>query len=126
MGRLGVNALTRPAPARVELAGLVTMARFGGVATSWNNLRERRIALFILSSVSRHTRWALFETAGPAAVAGSARAGRRVSGGPARAGPAGRRERREAFYVKCDVDTHGSAAAAPALLVIGVALSRAR
>ncbi len=122
LGRLGVNTLTRPGPTRTELAGLVTMARFGGVATSWNSLRERRIALFILSSLSRHTRWALFETAGPplwqeareqvsAFLTAFHAQGLLVGATPS-----------EAFYVKCDIDTRDSRAATSLTLVIGLAL----
>jgi hypothetical protein len=125
LGQLGVNALVRPVPARTELAGLVTMARFGGVSMSWNDLRQRRIALFILSSVSRHTRWAAFETAGAplwqevreqvGAFLAALQAQRLLAGGE-----------HEGFYVKCDTDTHivARAAGANLTLVIGVALSR--
>ena len=42
------------------------MARSGGVSTSWNSLRRRRVALFVVSSIARHTRWAAFEQPGPA------------------------------------------------------------
>lgn len=127
LAQLGVNALTRPAPGRVELAGLVTMARSGGVATSWNSLRRRRIALFVLSSVARHTRWAAFEGPGPAlwdevrAQVGDFLATLQARGLLAGAGA------REAFYVKCDVDTNAARAAAGAprlALVVGLALAR--
>lgn len=122
LGRLGVNALVRPVPARVELAGLVTMARFGGISTSWNDLRARRIALFIVSSISRHTRWAAFETAGPAlwrevhAQVGAFMTALHGRGLLAGADP------RETFYVKCDADTNG--APEGFAVVVGFALAR--
>ncbi len=127
LAHLGVNALLRAGPASaIELAGLVTMARGGGVATSWNSLRRRRIALFVLSSIGRHTHWAAFEPAGPAlwqevcdqvaAFLGALQARGLLA---AEAGG-------EAFYVKCDVDTHGGArSGGPRLvLVLGLALAR--
>jgi hypothetical protein len=123
LGCLGVNVLTRPAPARVELAGLVTMARFGGVTTSWNNLRQRRIALFILSSVERYTRWAAFEPTGTAlwrevhAQVTAFMTGLHARGLLTGASP------RDAFYVKCDADTQ-EAGASGFGLIIGFALAR--
>jgi hypothetical protein len=106
LGRLGVNALARRAPARVELAGLVTMARSGGVATSWNDLRQRRVFLFIVNSISRYTSWATYEPAGPGVwqeVRGQCSTF--LSALHARGLLAGANVR-EAFYVKCDADTH--------------------
>jgi hypothetical protein len=126
LGQLGVNALTRPVPGRVELAGLVTLARFGGVSMSWNNLRQRRIALFILSSVSRHTRWAAFEAAGlPLWHEVRSQVGAFLAALQARGLLAGAGEH-ESFYVKCDADTHVVARGRDAALtlVVGVALSR--
>lgn len=126
LGRLGVNGLTRPAPGRVEISGMVTMARFGGVSTSWNDLRERRIALFILNSISRHTRWACFET--PSEELWSElreQVGRFLRALQAENLLAAGDER-DAFYVKCDVDTLSGARARGASieLVFGVALAR--
>lgn len=128
LGRLGVNSLSRPAPGRVELTGLVTMARSGGISTSWNNLRQRRVFLFIADSIARHTRWAAFELSGPSLwreVRGQCEAflaALHAQGLLAGATP------REAFYVKCDADTHdatrGQEMAARLEAIIGVALAR--
>ncbi len=126
LSRLGVNALIRPAHARTELAGLVTLARSGGVATSWNSLHQRRVALFILSSISRHTRWGVFDEHAPAvwaeirAQTGAFLGALHAQGLLAGASP------REAFYVKCDLDTNGRQAggAAGLTLIVGVALTR--
>jgi hypothetical protein len=128
LAQLGVNALVRPAPGRVELAGLVTMARSGGVTTSWNDLRRRRIALFVLSSVARHTRWAAFEPPGPALWDEvHAQVTQFLAALHARGVLAGA-DAREAYYVKCDADTHAApapGAGAPRLvLVVGLALAR--
>lgn len=127
LANLGVNALLRAGPgAAIELTGLVTMARSGGVATSWNSLRRRRIALFVLSSVERYTRWAAFEAPSPAlwqelrAQVGAFLGALQSRGLFAAADGA------EAFYVKCDVDTNGAVrSAGPRLvLVLGLALAR--
>jgi hypothetical protein len=124
LSRLGVNALARTAPGRVEMAGLVTMARFSGPAACGNDVRSRRIALFILNSVTRYTHWAAFE-------APDARLWREVrlqvteflEGMRIRGLLAGTSDR-DAFYVKCDVDTHRHGAAG-LVLMVGFALTRA-
>jgi hypothetical protein len=123
LARLGVNTLSRSAPPRVELAGLVTMARSSGVLASWNDLRRRRIALFMLSSVAMYTRWAAFEA--PAAGLWrevQAQVSEFMTAMHRRgllAGPSPR----EAFYVKCDTDTHGTEPSG-LVLVVGFALAR--
>lgn len=126
LGRLGVNTLARPAPARVELAGLVTMARSGGVSAGWNDLRRRRSFLFITSSVTRYTRWAAWEPASPALWAEVTRQCAEFLARLQRRGVLAGEEPRAAFYVKCDADTHAGmpAHATGVALVIGVALAR--
>jgi hypothetical protein len=125
LGRLGVNALARPAPSRVELAALVTMARSLGVAVSWNDLVQRRVFLFVTGSIARHTRWAAFEGGGPATwqdvrsqcaeFLGALRARGLLAGSTPR----------EAYYVKCDADTNaGPAGGSRLTFVVGVALAR--
>lgn len=122
LARLGVNALLRPERSHNELRGLVTMARSGGIATSWNDLQLRRRFLFIAGSVARHTRWAAYEPSGQAVwreVSAQCTAFLRTLHGCSvlcGASP------REAFYVKCDADTH--AGTEGLVLVIGVALGR--
>ncbi len=129
LSRLGVNALSRPAPGRVELNGLVTMARSGGVSTSWNRLRQRRVFLFIADSIARHTRWATYEPPGAAlwrevrAQCDSFLAALHAQGLLCGA------TRREAFYVKCDADTHDGVARAQGAVaelqvIVGVAIAR--
>ncbi len=123
LARLGVNALVRPVPGRIELGGFVTLARSGGVATSWNDLRQRRVALFVMSSIARYTRWAAFQAPGPALweeVRGQVAAflaALHAQGLLAGASP------HEAGYVKCDVDTCGGRDGA-LVLIVGLALAR--
>jgi hypothetical protein len=97
---------------RVEMHGPVTLARFAGFANSWNDLRVRRTALFILGSIERYTRWAVFDERGPALWADvRAQVDEFLSAIHARGGLAGDRAR-AAFYVKCDADNndgHGPA-----------------
>ena len=128
LAHLGVNVLLRPAPAApIELAGLVTLARSGGVTASWNSLRRRRIALFVLGSVVRHTRWAIFEAPNAAlwqevrAQVGAFLGALQLRGLLAASGSG-----EGAFYVKCDLDTHSGANRMPGRLtmVLGLALGR--
>lgn len=128
LAQLGVNALLRgPPAAAIGLAGLVTLARSGAVTGSWNDLRRRRTALFVLGSVLRHTRWAAFEQPGPAlwqevrmqvdAFLRALQARGLLAADAAGAG---------AFYVKCDADTHAGSGTQPGrlVLVLGLALAR--
>ena len=48
------------------LATACTLAGPGAATAEWRSLARRRLALFILSSIERGTRWTLFETNGPA------------------------------------------------------------
>jgi phage tail sheath protein FI len=126
LNRLGVNVLVRPAPGRVALRGPVTLARSGGLSASWNDLRRRRTALFILSGIARHTRWSAFSVTG-AGICDELReqVGAFLAELHARGALAGSHPR-EAFFVKCDADTSGAGGtpAAAVTLVVGFALHR--
>jgi phage tail sheath protein FI len=64
--QLGINVLqavrsvSRVAPSARTLAGP------GSAASDWKYLSARRLALFIVDSIERGTRWVVFETNGPA------------------------------------------------------------
>jgi uncharacterized protein len=108
--RLGVNALAKPTPPKVQMYGPVTLARFGGIANSWNDLRVRRTALFILGSIERYTRWAVYEERDSTLWSEvRSQVDEFLTTLHERGGLAGDRTR-EAFYVKCDADNneHGS------------------
>lgn len=121
--RLGVNALARFSPSRVAMHGPVTLARFGGFANSWNDLRVRRTALFILGNIERYTRWAVFEKHGPALWADvRAQVVELLSAVHARGGLAGDRAQ-GAFYVKCDADNNGGSGSAGSRLDLSVGLA---
>jgi phage tail sheath protein FI len=121
--RLGVNAVARLNPPRVELHGPVTLARFGGVANSWNDLRVRRSALFILGSIARYTRWAAFEEADAALWAEvREQVEEFLTAVHQRGGLAGERTR-DAFYVKCDADNNTRSIGPGSRLEISVGLA---
>lgn len=68
LAQLGVNTLqpTRTHPAsRVQLSAC-TLAAGNSGAADWKYVSARRLALFIVSSIERSTRWVVFETNGPA------------------------------------------------------------
>lgn len=128
LAQLGVNALLRGAAAgSTRLARLVTLARSSATTGSWNGLRCRRIALFVLGSVMRHTRWAAFERPGPAlwhevrmqvdAFLHALQAQGLLAGDEAGAG---------AFYVKCDADTHAGIGQRAGWLALELGLALAR
>jgi hypothetical protein len=58
--RAGVNPVTAAAPGWVDVHGGVTSARAAGLSPEWGDLRQRRIALFVVSSIVQHCRWSLF------------------------------------------------------------------
>jgi phage tail sheath protein FI len=121
--RLGVNAIARPNPLRVELHGPVTLARFGGVTNSWNDLRVRRAALFILGSIARYTRWAVFEEADASLWAEvREQVEEFLAAVHQRGGLAGERTR-DAFYVKCDSDNNERSTGPASRLEIFVGLA---
>lgn len=59
--RAGINALCSTGPGHLVLTGLVTMNRGGGCEVEWDDLRLRRMILFIIESIARGTRWAAFQ-----------------------------------------------------------------
>ena len=61
LARNGVNALRDMGAGILELSGLVTYAHGEDVVAAWDNLRKRRIALFIAENIARATRWAAFQ-----------------------------------------------------------------
>jgi hypothetical protein len=63
--KAGVNALRQTDPGQLALSGLVTFIQGAGIDTDWECLRKRRSALFIIDSIARGTRWAIFESNGP-------------------------------------------------------------
>jgi len=62
----GINTLTSMRPAGGALAAACTLAGHGAATPEWRSLSRRRLALFIVNSIERGTRWPLFEANGPA------------------------------------------------------------
>ena len=61
LARSGVNALRDMGAGTLELSGLVTFAHGEDVVAAWDDLRKRRIALFVIGNIARATRWAAFQ-----------------------------------------------------------------
>lgn len=59
--RSGVNSLREMGGGILELRGLVTFAKHEDITVVWNDLRKRRIALYIIENIVRATRWAAFQ-----------------------------------------------------------------
>jgi hypothetical protein len=121
LGRLGVNVLMRVG-GRVELAGLVTMSRSAG-ASRWNALRQRRIALFVLGSLLRYTRWSAFEAGHPALWQDLRCQVQQFLETLQSCGLLAGDQPHEGSYVKCDADTQPSGQSAVGF-IIGLALER--
>lgn len=61
LARHGVNSLREMRAGILELNGLVTFAQGEDVIAAWDDLRKRRIALFVIDNIARATRWAAFQ-----------------------------------------------------------------
>ncbi|MFQ5634562.1 MAG: hypothetical protein ACE5G3_04425 [Gammaproteobacteria bacterium] len=59
LNRLGVNTLCER-PGYLRASGLVTLDGGSGMRGEWRDLALRRLALFIVGSIARGTRWAAF------------------------------------------------------------------
>jgi hypothetical protein len=57
--QFGVNVFIRAVGGNCALRGNVSFIGPNGVSRLWQRLDRRRLAFFILSSIERHTRWAL-------------------------------------------------------------------
>ncbi len=62
----GINVLSSVRPTPGAAFGARTMAGPGAACADWRLLANRRLALFVLNSIERGTRWMLFEPNGPA------------------------------------------------------------
>jgi uncharacterized protein len=124
--RHGVNVFTRAAGGGCVLRGDVTFAGHSASAHEWQSLTHRRLALYVLDSISRATRWLVFEQHDPVLWA---RVRRQVSmfllqlheyGAFAGVTPD------QSWFVKCDAETAVSDSAGEARLniVFGLALTR--
>ncbi len=66
LAQAGVNVLGSARPDRSHPLAWRTLTVEAGVKPHWRSLRERRFALFVMSSIERGTRWVVFERQGPA------------------------------------------------------------
>jgi len=66
LATLGVNALAAARTPAGERIAARTLAGPGASAPDWRQLGRRRLALLILTSIERGSRWTLFEPNGPA------------------------------------------------------------
>ena len=63
LARSGVNSVREMGAGILELRGMVTFAQGEDITAAWNDLRKRRIALYIIENIVRATRWAAFQDA---------------------------------------------------------------
>jgi uncharacterized protein len=128
LAALGVNTIQAVrSAARIGVSPRTLAAGTAGAA-DWQNLASRRLALFILNSVERGTRWVVHakphrEVAESAAAQVTAFFEQLYE-----AGAFGERSREESFFVICDsrVNSLQSAASGEFRLLIGFAAARRR
>ena len=106
LARSGINSLRQVGSGRLLLSGLVTLAKCGGLATEWNDLGKRRLALFIIDSIIRGTRWAAFNDNNENTWADVRRQVREFLQVLFEEGALAGSDPRRAFYVICDADTN--------------------
>lgn len=124
--RLGINVFCRGAGGSCVLRGDVTLAGSSASAHEWQSLTQRRLALHVLDSVSRATRWVVFEHNDPVLWA---RVRRQVSmflQALHEQGAFAGHTPEQSWFVKCDADTvvQDREGAAQLNILLGVALSR--
>jgi len=124
--RLGVNPVRRAGPGLLELTGLVTTAKAAGLPVELTDLRLRRTSLYVIGSLVRLTRWAVFHENRP----GVRRRLRAQIGDYLRAlhnvgALAGNRDT-DAYILKCDSDTNRRHAGHTGRVefIVGFALAR--
>jgi hypothetical protein len=127
---LGVNTLQAVrSAARIGLKAR-TLAAGTAASADWRYLSARRLALFIVNSVERGTRWVVFARAHSEVTELVASRVRAFFEHLHDAGAFGTRRMEESFYVICDQRVNSPGAAAPGAapgefqLVIGFAASR--
>jgi phage tail sheath protein FI len=65
LGQMGVNTLNAVRSITRARFSLRTLAGGSSGSSDWKYLGARRLALFIVTSIERGTRWVVFETSGP-------------------------------------------------------------
>ena len=122
----GINTLTSLRSAEGLLATACTLAGPGAATPEWRSLARRRLALFILNSIERGTRWMLFETNGPVLWARAASQLRGFFGSLEQEGAFADRPPGERWYVVCDerINRDGERARGVVNLLFGFASSR--
>jgi phage tail sheath protein FI len=65
LGQAGVNTLNAVRSSTRAPISLRTLAAGSSGSSDWKYLSARRLALFIVTSIERGTRWVVFETGGP-------------------------------------------------------------
>lgn len=122
--RSGLNVLRPGAPGFLAYAGDVTLARSAGSRREWRHLPVRQLALQVVGTVARGTRWSVLQPPVPAtwkAVVAQ------VSGYLATLAAEGALAAdggQPGWYVKCDQDLNRSPITGTTSLVIGLALQR--
>lgn len=106
--RAGINPVRQAGSGHLSMEGLVTLARGGGLAGELNDLRSRRLVLFVLGSIMRATRWAVFHADEPGMLPSLDRQIRGFLRALFEAGVLQGNQPFDAFYVKCDLLADGT------------------
>jgi hypothetical protein len=105
--RAGINPVRQASSGHLWLEGLVTLARGGGLAGELNDLRSRRLALFVLGSIMRATRWTVFQANESEMLPSLDRQVRGFLRALFEAGVLQGAQPLDAFYMKCDLLADG-------------------
>lgn len=102
LAQLGVNVLDFVRSSARQAPSPRTLAGAGSGSTDWKYLSARRLALFVVNSIERGTRWAVLESNGPALWKRLADQVEAFLAGLDREGAFVGREPEEAYLVICD------------------------
>lgn len=128
LAALGVNTLQAVRSAARIGVSPRTLAAGAASAADWQSLAARRLALFILNSVERGTRWVVFTKPHREVAVQAATQVQAFFDGLYEAGAFGVRPREESFFVICDDRINSSESMSPCdfQLLIGFAAARRR
>ena len=127
LAALGVNTLQATRVAAKSTVRLRTLATGRAATSDWQFLPSRRLALFIVNSIERGTRWVVMPKLHGEIAAAVASQVQIFFEGLFRAGAFGTRHSEEAFFVICDRRVNPPAAVLDEFqIVIGFAAARAQ
>ena len=126
LARAGVNGIVAPRPGAWGLGAARTLAGNDASSVAWRYIAQRRLALAILQSLERETRWAVFEPNDHSLWEQLSAQVEQFLDGLHRQGALAGRLPAESYFVQCDEDCNSplGVARGDIVLIVGFATLR--